>query len=332
MNQIASNRQLTTAVKFNNMRLPYMEEFAELGVDNIRWKVLIDTIYPSAQSIDSIAMALSYCRARNLDIFKKPVHIVPMYSRAAGGMVETIWPGISELRTTAARTGEYAGCEAAVFGPTIKRAFTGMSEVWENRKKIEKEITVNVEFAEWCQLTVTRLVKGRECKFVSPKVFWMEAYARLGYSSELPNDMWRKRTFSQHEKCTEAAALRRAFPEEIGNEYAAEEMEGQVLFAEREAAPIKLDKPANGATGKPKGMPNPNKPASAPPQAKQAATGPIDFDVFRKALDAAETQEAANVIYEREATNRQPPLTDEELDECDALLRESCARFWKDEE
>ena len=35
--------------------------------------------------------------------------------------------------------------------------------------------------------------------------------------------MWKTRKYAQLEKCTEAAALRSAFPEEIGNDYIGEE-------------------------------------------------------------------------------------------------------------
>jgi hypothetical protein len=44
-----------------------------------------------------------------------------------------------------------------------------------------------------------------------------------------PNEMWKKRPRGQLEKCAEAAALRAAFPEELGNDYAAEEMAGQIV-------------------------------------------------------------------------------------------------------
>ena len=47
--------------------------------------------------------------------------------------------------------------------------------------------------------------------------------------SGAPNDRWKRSPFGQIEKCAEAAALRLAFPEEIGNDYAAEEMEGQSI-------------------------------------------------------------------------------------------------------
>ena len=53
----------------------------------------------------------------------------------------------------------------------------------------------------------------------------------------MPNHVWERRPDGQLEKCAEAAALRRAFPEELGNEYTAEEMEGQLYYAEREIAP-----------------------------------------------------------------------------------------------
>ena len=106
-------------------RLPYHEGVAErFGIDRAGWKALV-AIYPNAETADAIVMALSYCRARNLDPFKRPVHIVPMWSSVAGKMIETVWPGISELRTTAFRTGQYAGMPAPEFGPAIERTFKG---------------------------------------------------------------------------------------------------------------------------------------------------------------------------------------------------------------
>ncbi len=94
-------------------RLPYHEAVEErFGIDRAGWKALVEAIYPNAETADAIVMALSYCRARNLDPFKRPVHIVPMWSSVAGKMIETVWPGISELRTTAFRTGQYAGLPA----------------------------------------------------------------------------------------------------------------------------------------------------------------------------------------------------------------------------
>ena len=44
--------------------------------------------------------------------------------------------------------------------------------------------------------------------------------------------MWKKRPFGQLEKCAEALALRKAFPEAVGAQPTAEEMEGRVIDGE----------------------------------------------------------------------------------------------------
>lgn len=202
-----------------NLPAPVAERF---GIDAIKWKALVETIYPNATSIDSVVMALSYCEARKLDPFKRPVHIVPVWSKAANGMVDTVWPGISELRTTAMRTGLYAGKERTAFGPDVTMTLG------------EVEIT----FPEWAQTTVYRLVPGiGRCPFEGPTIYWLEAYATAGRNTKAPNDMWKKRPRGQLDKCSEAAALRTAFPEELGNEYAAEEVEGQAFGAVRDVTP-----------------------------------------------------------------------------------------------
>lgn len=208
---------------FQPTRLPYHDVIGEkFGVDKTAWKALVEAVFPAAKTPDAIVMALSYCQARKLDPFKRPVHIVPMWSAAEGRMIETVWPGISELRTTAFRTGQYAGKAETEFGPLIEKKFEG-----ENHKKEKK--TVNVTFPEWARITVSRMLNGIPCVFTSPKVYWLETYAKWA-NTEVPNDMWAKRPSGQLEKCAEAAALRCAFPEEIGNDLTAEEMEGQVIL------------------------------------------------------------------------------------------------------
>lgn len=200
-------------------RLPYHPAIQErFNVDQSGWRALCDAVFPLATSSDSIVLALAYCRARNLDPFKKAVHIVPIWSKPAGRMVDTVWPGIGELRTTAFRTGQFAGRDEAAFGPDITQKF-----------ETEDNSRVEVVFSEWCQITVHRLIQGQRVAFVGPKVYWMETYATESRRSTAPNAMWRKRPRGQLEKCADGAALRSAFPEELGNEYSAEEMAGQVI-------------------------------------------------------------------------------------------------------
>jgi hypothetical protein len=92
---------------------------------------------------------------------------------------------------------------------------------------VTNKVTKIVRFPEWAKVTVYRMNRGARCAY-SARVFWEEMYASAG-KSELPNDMWAKRPRGQLDKCVEAAALRKAFPEELGNVYAAEEMEGRDL-------------------------------------------------------------------------------------------------------
>ena len=193
----------------------------ELGLDANTWRVLTDSIFPSAKTADGIALAVRYCQARGLDVLKRPVHVVPMWSKAQGREIETVWPGINEVQVTAARTGQYAGIDRPVFGPDVTRTFAGKARTdngW-------REISVEVTYPAWCEVTVYRLVDDHRCPFTET-VFWEETYSRAGGAhSEVPTAMWVKRPRGQLLKCAKAASLRAAFPEEAG--YTAEEMAGK---------------------------------------------------------------------------------------------------------
>ena len=183
-----------------------------------QWRVLTETIWPAAKSAESIMLALGYCAARKLDPFKRPVHIVPMWNTRLRREVETVWPGINELLTTAARSQSFAGVDEPVFGPEQTHTFAGTDDN-------DRPISVTVTFPVSCSVRVWRQVQGERRGFSQP-VYWMEAYRRRGFRSELPNSMWEQRPLGQLHKCALAAALRLGFPEDLGSDYAAEEMEG----------------------------------------------------------------------------------------------------------
>lgn len=255
-----------TAVALAPTRLPLSPAIAkEFDLDAATWRVLVDQIFPSAKTKEAVLMALSYCKSRNLDIMKRPVHIVPMYSKVQKRMVETVWPGIAEVRTTASRTKSYAGMDPIEFGPEKTETFEGIVTKYDqqgNEIGTEKS-KVTITFPMWASCTVYRVVGGHRVAF-NAKVFWLEACARE--KSGVPNAMWQKRPYGQLDKCVEAAALRRAFPEELGNEYTADEMHGQIADD-----PLGLMAPTQ--SGPP---PAPPAPIKEPPKAEEPADDKIE--------------------------------------------------------
>jgi len=218
-----SNQSRNYPAKTRNLPMP-IDANQVYGLSEQSWKVLTEVTFPTAKTPEAIMMALDYCKARKLDIFKKPVHVVSMWSAALGRNVETVWPSIMEIQTTASRTGLWAGMDRPVWGPDVTQTFTGRfkddNDQWQ-------ENSVTVTFPEWVAVTVYRIVGGKRCAFTE-EVYWLEAYSTAGgKNSQLPTAMWIKRPKGQLGKCGKAASLRSAFPEECG--YAAEEMDGKNL-------------------------------------------------------------------------------------------------------
>ena len=195
--------EVTDLAQFTAPRLPYHPAIQErFGIDKSDWMALTTAIFPNAQTTESIVLALAYCKARKLDVFKRCIHIVPIWDSQKRCLVDTVWPGIGELRTTAHRTGCYAGRDKTELGPMIE-------ETWDGN--------VKVKFPQWAQVTVYRNIKGKRVAFAGPQVYWLETYG--SHKGGAPNSMWQRRPIGQIDKCAEAAALRSAFPEEVGNDY-----------------------------------------------------------------------------------------------------------------
>ena len=192
------------------------------GIDEPTWNALCNTIYPGANP-DSVVMAIDYCKARGLDILLKPVHLVPMQVTDARTK-EKVWrdvpiPGIGMYRIQADRSGNYAGADEPVFGPDVTEEF---QDPYNQNAKIK------VTYPQWCKYTVYKMVNGQRVAFRAMER-WKENYATQSGKTKCPNAMWRKRSYAQLAKCTEAQALRKAWPE-IGSEPTAEEMEGKEII------------------------------------------------------------------------------------------------------
>ena len=175
--------------------------------------ILRSSLYPGA-SVESVKLVLGYCKAAGLDPLMKPVHIVPMWDRNAGGMRDVVMPGIGLYRTQAARSGEYAGITEPEFGPDVT----------------ERIGDAEVTYPQWCRVTVKRRLGDGMIADFTAREFWRENYAVKGgkEKSIAPNAMWAKRPYGQLAKCAQAQALRMAFPE-IGSSPTADEMEGKSI-------------------------------------------------------------------------------------------------------
>lgn len=180
--------------------------WARRGATEAQWRTMFN-LFPGANPA-SVLMVWDYCKARQLDPLKKPCHIVPMRVKN-GTQWETrdvVMPGIYELRTTAQRTGEYLGHAKPVYGPSVECA--------------------GVTAPEWCEFVVYRWNDKLQARVEYPvTVFFSEVVATK--QDGKANERWGKAPIQMLTKCAEAAALRAAFPDEIGGEHTDDEMYGR---------------------------------------------------------------------------------------------------------
>jgi len=202
--------QPTTAVATRTLA----DQLADRGVAPAQWHVLTKSLYPGAR-IESALMVLDYCAARKLDPMKKPCHIVPMKVKVGEDYEwrDVVLPGIYEYRTTAMRTGLYLGHTAPEYGPLAE--FAGVTA------------------PEWCAMTFKRAAKSGVVIEFPVRVYFREVcntkdewVDKKRTGKVLANDRWAKAPIQMLTKCTEAAGLREAFPDEFGGEQTFEEMAG----------------------------------------------------------------------------------------------------------
>lgn len=183
---------------------------ARRGITESQWRALMN-LFPGQRG-ESVVLVYDYCKARRLDPFKKPCHIVPMNVKDVKldkyFWRDVVMPGIYEYRTTAHRTGEYLGHSIPEYGPVVE--YKG------------------VKAPEWCAITVYRWNPKAQQKAEFPVRIEFNEIAVTKRDGNL-NDRWSTAPKMQLTKCTEAAALREGFPDELGGTHTVEEMEGRII-------------------------------------------------------------------------------------------------------
>lgn len=226
------------------------------GISEAQWRTLFN-LFPGAKP-DSVLLVWDYCKSRQLDPMKKPCHIVEMDLKVNGQWTkrDVVMPGIYEYRITAQRTGLYLGHTEPEYGEVLE--FAG------------------VKAPAWCAMTFYRWNDKAREKVPFPVKVWFSEVVATNREGKA-NARWTKAPIQMLTKCTEAAGLREAFPEEFGGEPTAEEMDGRSIGCDEE----------------------PKKERIQPAQRKSAASEPVTTTVVdaEPVADAEPAQKAADLDH-----------------------------------
>ena len=152
---------------------------------------------------DELALFLTVCKQRNLDPFGRQIYAIHrgQWDRDTRQMVDkmTIQVSIDGFRSLADRTGTYAPGDEA--------------------------IEMDGDYPVSATVSVRKLVAGKWIKFAST-AYWSEYAQWVGKEHEKKlSPMWFKMPRTMLLKCAEAKALRKGWPDQLGELYTSEEMD-----------------------------------------------------------------------------------------------------------
>lgn len=144
-----------------------------------------------------LALFLEVAKSSGLNPFQKQIYAVMRWDAKTKKEKMVIQTGIDGYRLIASRTGAHLGTTDPEFGP------------------------IKDGYPEWARVTVRRLVQGHTAEFTAT-ARWSEYVQK---TSNGITAMWSKMPHTMIGKCSEALALRKAFPAELSGVYTSEEMQ-----------------------------------------------------------------------------------------------------------
>lgn len=227
---------------------------------------LIKNTVARGTSDDELKLFLETCRVRRLNPLLRQIYAIMRRQMVDGQwkQVMTIQTSIDGFRLNAERSGHYAG----QLGPF----FSEDGEKWTDC---------------WIKSTPPKVAKVGILRHDFKEPLWamarFDAYCPRDNSGH-PTGLWGKMPDGQIAKCAEALGLRRAFPEENGGLYIAEEMDQANVQVE--AAPVQ--RPAPKLAVKP--MPPRIEPPKPAPKAPEPVIDAEYPEVGEEQADAPPTE------------------------------------------
>ncbi|MFI7125916.1 phage recombination protein Bet [Nonomuraea sp. NPDC050153] len=154
-----------------------------------------------------LAGFLHLCQRRELDPFLKQVYLIGRYDKRAGRKVFTPQTGIDGFRVIARRAADKSGID-----------YEYEDTVWFDADGAQHEVWLTDAPPVAAKVVVIR--NGKRFSGVARYAAYVDR-DRDGN----PKNQWKTSPDGQIEKCAEAKALRRAFPEDLGGMYSDVEME-----------------------------------------------------------------------------------------------------------
>ena len=165
---------------------------------------LIKKTYAKGATDTELALFVEVAQRKGLDIFSRQIHLIKRKNRKTGEDEISIQTGIDGYRLLAERTGKYEG----QVGP-----------FWCDEKGEWKDVWLSSKPPAAAKVGI--LKSGCKEPFYAVALF--REYAQTDYNGN-PIALWARMPANQLSKCSEALALRKAFPSEMSGIYTQEEM------------------------------------------------------------------------------------------------------------
>lgn len=194
----------------NQELVPIHSTTGEMIEKNVMTEEQIDLIKSTIakdSTAEELKLFLYHCKKTGLDPLARQIYFQKRRNKKTGKDMMTILTGIDGYRLIAHRTGQHAGIDATIFDDE------------KNPRKAD--------------VTVYKLLKGIRCPFTA-SARWDQYYP-----GDTQGFIWNKMPHLMLEKCAEALALRKAFPNELSGIYTQEEMEQSEELPKEPETPAK---------------------------------------------------------------------------------------------
>lgn len=205
-------------------------------------------------TIPELELYGSYCARTGLDPFARQIYLIIRGDEKRGNRKATIQCGIDGFRTVASRSGCYGGSETYYCGPDGEWV-----DVW-----------ISEHAPAACKTLVYRTGVERPFVGVAHWDDYVQSYYDRDKRTTVVADQWLKRGRVMLAKCSEALALRKAFPADLSGLYIREEVAEEEMAALPAPAPAAKPEPVKSAPAPTPAKPAPEKPAPAQAPAKPA--------------------------------------------------------------